>query len=257
MPSPFPGMDPFIENQKWRPFHSRFIVELGAALTAEVRPRYVVEIEDNVYLSQDDEVLIRRFAPDATIFQSDGWRDTADGGVAIALEPSLLTSPELDPVTEPYLVIRDRDGEEAITVIELLSPTNKSARDGRSEYLKKRHAILHSNTNLVELDLLRGGERLPTVERLPSGDYYVFITRVERRPKVEVYSWPLERTLPTLPIPLAEGDPDASLDLQAVFTTTYDRAGYDYSLKYARPLVPEISAARQAWVDGILKTKTS
>ena len=122
--------------------------------------------------------------------------------------------------------------------------------------LNKRHAILHSEANLVEIDLLRGGRRLPTVEPLPIGDYFSFVTRVERRPKVEVYSWPLERRLPTIPVPLAEGDPDVQLDLQTVFDTTYDRAGYDYSLKYSNPIDPPLSEAQRAWVAEILAKST-
>ncbi len=248
MPSPFPGIDPFIECQKWRGFHSTFIPEVAAALTRQVRPRYVIDIEENVYVSRDDGDLIRIVAPDLAIVQRDGWRDSADGMVAVAAEPTILTFPEVDPIEEPFLVIRSRDGDEAVTVIELLSPTNKSSRDGRTEYLSKRNQVLHSNSNLVELDLLRGGQRLPTVESLPKGDFYAFVTRVDRRPKVEVYSWPLERRLPTIPIPLAEGDPDVLLDLQAVFDSTYDRAGYDYSLKYSKPITPELTAAQIEWV---------
>ncbi len=248
MPSPFPGIDPFIESQRWRGFHSAFVTELSVALTKLVRPRYVVDIEDNVYVAREDGDLIRIIAPDVSILQSDGWLDSADGGIATEIEPAILTQPEVDQLEEPYLVIRSRDGDEAVTVIELLSPTNKSSSDGRGDYLKKRHQILHSNTNLVEFDFLRGGKRLPTVERLPQGNYYAFITRVERRPKVEVYSWPLERRLPQIPIPLAEGDPDTQLDLQAVFDSTYDRAGYDYSLKYSKPVLPELTASQVEWV---------
>ncbi len=248
MPSPFPGMDPFIEEQKWRSFHSTFIPNLGAALTAAVRPRYVVDIEANVYLAREDGDLLRIIAPDLLVVQNTGCLETTDGAVAVETEPALLTLPAIDPMEEIYLVVRSREDNDVVTVIELLSPTNKLSHDGRTEYLNKRNAVLHSEANLVEIDLLRGGKRLPTIERLPKGDYYAFVTRAERRPTIEVYSWPLERRLPAIPIPLAEGDPDVSLDLQAIFDTTYDRAGYDYALNYTKPIEPTLSETQQAWV---------
>jgi hypothetical protein len=157
-----------------------------------------------------------------------------------------------EPIEIPYLVIRKRDNDQTVTVIEVLSPTNKASRDGRTEYLAKRNALLRSQTHLVELDMLRGGERLPTVESLPAGDYFAFVSYAERRPQASVYAWHLNQPLPTIPIPLAEGDPDARLDLQAVFTSTYDRAGYDYALKYDRPIEPQFDESHLAWVQQIL-----
>ena len=254
MPSPFPGMDPFIESQKWRDFHHSVITQIRDHLLQQVRPRYVTDIEENVYVTREGGDLLRIIAPDVSVVQKDGWLDSTDGGVAVAAVPVILTLPQIDIIEEAYLIIRSRENDEVVTVIEVLSPTNKF--DGRGEYLNKRHAILHSEANLVEIDLLRGGRRLPTVEPLPIGDYFSFVTRVERRPKVEVYSWPLERRLPTIPIPLAEGDPDVQLDLQAVFDTTYDRAGYDYSLKYSKPIDPPLSEAQRVWVAEILAKST-
>ncbi len=252
MPSPFPGMDPFLESQKWKSFHTRFITNLGEALTTVVRPRYVVDVEENVYVAREDGDLLKVIAPDVAVMQKEGWLEFADGVAESSAEPTVLTLPKIDPVEEHFLVIRSLDDDVAITIIELLSPTNKLSRDGRTEYLNKRNTVLHSEANLVEIDLLRGGKRLPTVERLPKGDYYAFVTRVELRPKVEVYSWPLERRLPRIPIPLAEGDPDVSLDLQAVFDTTYDRAGYDYALNYKKPVEPPLTESQSAWVAELL-----
>ena len=115
MPSPFPGMDPFIESQRWTSFHDRFIVSLGDALVPQVRPRYVVDVGERVYLER-----------------------------------------------EIFLTLRDRASNEVVTVIEVLSPSNKRpGSDGRKEYLEKRNQVLMSTAHLIELDLLRGGERLP------------------------------------------------------------------------------------------------
>jgi len=135
-----------------------------------------------------------------------------------------------------------------VTVIELLSPANKVSRDGRTEYLAKRNALLRSQSHLVELDLLRSGERLPTVEAHPHGDFFAFVSRTERRPQADVYAWNLVQPLPTIPIPLGEGDADVMLDLQSTFNSTYDRAGYDYSIHYDRQVEPDLGTVREKWV---------
>jgi hypothetical protein len=153
---------------------------------------------------------------------------------------------------EAFLTLRERETMEVVTVVELLSPANKRTRgDGRREYLSKRESILESTTHLVELDLLRAGERLPTVEPLPPGDYYAFVCR-QRRYQAEVYAWTLREPLPAIPIPLAGDDPDVTIDLEEVFTSTYDRAGYDYSLDYTRPIRPPLPEHDASWAAGIL-----
>ena len=100
--------------------------------------------------------------------------------------------------------------------------------------------------NLVELDLLRGGKRLPVVG-MPPGDYFAIVSRGHRRPRADVYPWTLRQPLPTIPIPLKKDEPEVPLDLQAVFTTVYDRARYQLSLNYAaKPGVP-LSEADASW----------
>jgi hypothetical protein len=131
----------------------------------------------------------------------------------------------------------------------VLSPLNKRRGSaGRWKYLRKRAAVLESAAHLVELDLLRRGARLPTREPLPPGDYYAFVSREQLRPMVAVYAWPLPHSLPPIPVPLAGNDSEATLDLQAVFSTVYDRAGYDYSLNYRRPVEPPLSETDAVWV---------
>jgi hypothetical protein len=238
MPSPFPGMDPFIESQKWKGFHLSMISEIRNALTMQVRPRYVVDVEEDVYLAKEGGTPIKIVVPDVSVVPGAGWMEESDGSIATTLEPAILTLPMTEPIEIPYLAIRRSDNEETVAVIEVLSPTNKTSRDGRTEYLAKRNSLLRSRAHLIEIDLLRGGERLPTIESLPTGDYFAFVSRAERRPKAEVYAWGLERPMPCIPIPLSSGDPDANLDLQSVFATTYDRAGYDYAIHYDRSIEP-------------------
>ena len=150
---------------------------------------------------------------------------------------------------ETYLVIRERETREVVTVLETLSPSNKRpASNGRREYLTKRDEILRSQTHSVEFDLLRGGRRLPMNSPLPYGDYYAIVSRQERRPRAKVYAWTIRNRLPSIPIPLKEGDPDVTLDLQNVFTTVYDRARYELSINYDVPLSPALNDSDATWL---------
>jgi hypothetical protein len=169
------------------------------------------------------------------------------------IEPVTLTLPMPEPRNETYLTIRNRDTLEVVTVIEVLSPSNKRAgSDGRKAYLEKRETVLSSSASLIELDLLRKGKRLPTIEPLPDGDYYAFVCRSSRRGVADVYAWSLNHVLPTIPIPLGSEDADAMLELQTVFNTVYDQLGYDYSLKYDPPTGAFFDKAETAWVKEII-----
>ena len=130
------------------------------------------------------------------------------------------------PGMDPYPEGQVWPGGEVVTIIEVLSPANKRANsDGRREYLAKRAMILRSSAHLVEIDLLRGGERLPMAEPLPSVDYDVIVSRAPRRPMADVWPTTLRQPLPTVPIPLAGEDPEVPLDLQAIFHAVHERAG--------------------------------
>ena len=259
MPSPFPGMDPFIEDQEWQDFHTRFNTALSDELAPSVDPKYVVRIERRIYvehdLGDDDQV---RWA-DAAILRFPGESAVAVASLAqagVALMPVECVLPMPQERRETYLVIRELPTMEVVTVIETLSPTNKrSSGDGREQYLTKREEILSSRTNLVEIDLLRGGKRLPAEGR-PAGDYFAFVSRGHRRPRTDVYHWNLRDRLPPIPIPLKKGDPEASVDLQLVFNTVFDRARYQLSLDYTQSLSVPFDNADMLWVRELPLTST-
>ena len=252
MPSPFPGMDPFIENQGWAGFHTHLITNLADALVPQARPRYTVRIEERTYIEHEPEDRARHIRPDAVVLARETM--TAYQTVSTMTEtnaPVILTLPPITPESEheSYLVVRNRETSRVITVIEVLALGNKRAgSNGRRKYLDKRDRVLESTAHLVELDLLRGGERLPTIEPLPAADYYAFISRAQRRPKIDVYAWSLRAPLPTLPIPLDEDVPEMTLDLQSIFTHGYDSAGYDYSLDYKHAIQPPLAPADADWI---------
>jgi hypothetical protein len=246
-------MDPFIESQKWEDFHTRFITTIGDTLVSAVRPKYVVEVERRVYLeTRDPSTPVQSLIADAAIFEGTqrfAVGGESAGGVAVAsetfVEPKVCTLPYIEEHREVFLTIRRGTPAEVVTVIELLSPTNKRrGTDGHEAYTEKRIALMKTKAHLVELDLLRGGERM-LVSDPPAGDYFAIVSRAARRPLADVYGWPLMHRLPIIPVPLAHGDPDVPLDLQAVFNLVYGRAGYDYSLNYHQsvaPLLTEVEA---------------
>jgi hypothetical protein len=256
-------MDPFIESSDWEDFHANMITAIQAALVPIVRPGYSVRAERRVYIDHPgdeptayraDLAVIQKDDPSATkeVRQSTANYESA----TYDLVPVERYLPGPVETIENYLVIRHLGSGDVVTVIELLSPSNKRiGSEGRKAYLNKREEILSTRTNLVELDLLRGGARLPTVQPLPPGDYFAFVCRAKRRRVASVYAWPLEHRLPVIPIPLAIDAPEVPLDLQKVFSDVYDRAGYDYSLQYQTPLAVPLSVAHSQWAQSLLTGK--
>jgi hypothetical protein len=230
-------------------------------LTPQVRPRYVVRVERRVYLEQplDDP---DQAVPDVVILER---RDISKSNPRAALQDETTPTiaavecllPEAEEHREYYLVLRERETFRIVTLIELLSPTNKrAASEGREQYLDKREEILHSRTNLVELDLLRGGQRLPMQSELPQGDYYALVRRGWRRRRAAVYAWTLRQKMPPIPIPLQKDEPEPTLDLQAALDLSYDRAAYQDSLDYSQALQPTARPEDADWIKQLLSAHT-
>ncbi len=255
MPSPFPGMDPFIEGHEWSNFHTLLIVEIHHALLRALRPRYVVAVEKHVFLATEFGERQGRIVPDVSIGDRETTSKTAFTESAHTNEPLIVTLPQLERIEQPYVYIRDSDSTEIVTIIELLSPSNKAIGSGRDSYITKREQLLNSGTHLVEFDLLRGGERLPIVEQLPEADYFACVSRTEERPRAQLFHWTLRDQLPIVPIPLINRDESTPLDLQSVFNATYDNAGYDYILNYQQPVHPQLSPNAQQWIGQILNSQ--
>ena len=239
-------MNPFIEGQLWDDFHAGFVPVLRELLIPQVRPGYTVNVERYVFLVDEDEERIEHhYAPDTSVVDGGGLPGSSATSM---LAPHILTLPMPANVAQKYLVIRSRERGDVVALIEVLSPWNKRAADGQPEYLQKRANYLRTETHIIEIDLLRGGTRLPTIEPLPPGDYYAFVARAGRRPQVDVFAWRLQDPLPAIPIPLREGDDDVLLDLQEALNRTYDRGGYDYALKYSLPPTPPLSTNDREWI---------
>jgi hypothetical protein len=150
--------------------------------------------------------------------------------------------------------IRQTDTLELVTAIEVLSPVNKRpGHEAYSEYLRKRRELLRSAAHLLEIDLLRGGQRPPLETDVPEAPYYVTLSREERRPTVEVWPIQLGEELPVIPVPLLAPDPDAPLDLSAAVAAVYERGGYADLIDYSQsPPPPKMETADSDLVDEVL-----
>ena len=205
MPSPFPGMDPFLESQGfWQDFHFRIIAYCSDFLSSSLPDNYAALVE----------------------------------------------------VPERWIEIKRLPDLALVTVIEILSPTNKSG-PGRGQYLQKRRELLDQPVHLVEIDLLLRGQRLPMGDPLPPGDYYAFVSRAEKRDCSDVYAWSIRRVLPAIPIPLSPPDPDLSLDLAAVVARAYDQGRYQRLIHYADPLDLPLASEDQSWLRSVVSHEST
>ena len=142
--------------------------------------------------------------------------------------------------------VRDARSRRLITVVELLSPTNKLPGSDRDQHLAKRARLMAQGVNLVEIDLLRGGPRMP-MEGVPACDYLVMVARPADWPRAGVWPIGLRDPLPPIPVPLAEPDPDVRVDLQRLLHAIYDAAGYDRFI-YAGEPDPPLRGEDAVWV---------
>lgn len=147
------------------------------------------------------------------------------------------------------------EGERLVTVIEILSPSNKRTNhDDGQEYRRKRRELFRSSVHLLEIDLLRAGDRMPLAEPVPEAPYYVMLSREECRPGVHVWPIQLQDRLPQVPVPLLEGDSDVVLDLGAAVASVYERGAFERRLDYSvAPPPPALPDADAAWIDALLR----
>ena len=248
----FPGMDPWLENpSSWRSVHSRLVVYLADQLQAKLGDRYLADVEERVYVEGPDRDII----PDVALRQQ---RTTITGqvlAVADADAPDVEQVPALE-VHETYVAILDRQASRTVvTVIEVVSPTNKYAGPGRDSYLDKQHQVWQSTTHSIEIDLLRAGPHVLAVpERVARRrGPFAYLTCVNRalgrRDQFELYRRKLPERLPRIQVPLAAGDIDVVLDVQAAVAQLYAAGQYRTRLNYDEPCVPPLSAEDQAWAN--------
>lgn len=257
MPSPFPGMDPYIEAQRlWPSFHFKFINYLQEAISERLPAPYEALIDQRIRLVEvEEEARSHDVRPDVAILREEGEHraPAPHAAGALLLEPVTLSLPtSWAEEREAWIEISQGPERSLVAVVEILSPTNKVGT-GRGEYLSKRHELARQDIHLIELDLLLRGERLPVEGRCPAGDYYAYVARADRRPECDVYAWSIRRPLPTIPVPLRTPDPDVLIDLGSVFRAAYDGGHFHRAIRYHTPLSLPLAPEDRAWAEGIAR----
>ncbi|NJL87792.1 MAG: DUF4058 family protein [Leptolyngbyaceae cyanobacterium SM1_1_3] len=247
MPSPFPGMNPYLELPVlWAEFHSRLIVALSDALIPKLQPNYYVAVETRTYLSADEADLLLGI-PDAVVLPRTPQSRAAQA-VATQVRPQQVRLPMPIEVKERYLEVREVGTHRVITVIELLSPKNKRKGEGRAAYEKKRLRILGSASHLVEIDLLRENSPMPMIGAAGQSDYRIVISRATTRPIADLYGFCLSEPIPVVGLPLKAKDEDIQVELQQILLEVYERGSYGFRIDYHQPVPPPpLSPADQAW----------
>lgn len=254
MPSPFPGMDPFLEAPElWSEMHSRLIVAIADNLSEQLSDNYRVAIEKRTYLSEADESLMVGI-PDVSVVSQKTQR-LASAVTATAVAPTIVTMPMAEEVEERYLEIRDVSSGAVVTAVELLSPKNKRAGEERRAYEKKRYRVLASLTHLVEIDLLRGGKPLPVTGVARQACYSVLVSRSDWRPQAELYEFGLQQPIPPFLLPIKPEDEALLVDLQMLLGGVYRRAKYHLAIDYSRSVKPTLSKTESAWMEDLLGQK--
>jgi hypothetical protein len=249
MPSPFPGMDPYLEGAPfWPVLHANLITAMQAELKRRVPRSYSVWSDVYIWLHEPDaKTRTKRFEPD--VFISEGGTDAiAKKALGQIIAPAATLLPAIRRKGNRYLKIMELHSDRVITVIELLSPANKSPGEDRQAYLAKRNEYLATATNLVEIDLHRAGRRMPLGKPSPpEADYYALVCRAVDFPKTAIWPFSMRERLPEIPIPLKPEDGFAMLPLQPCFDFAYDIGPYDKEVDYTKRPKSPLRKADVAW----------
>jgi hypothetical protein len=235
-------MNPYLEQEGvWQDSHLKFLTAINERLVPQVRPRYIVRLEEHIYVHELPPEP-RRLTGRADLSVVEGPSATKGRvGGAILEAPAQIELAAQDVEHVPFLEVRDSHGGELINVLELLTPSNKWPGGDRDQYLTKRERLLAGGAHVVEVGLLRGGRAMPAVDR-PECTFSVVVSRAAERPRAGFWPIGLRERLPEVPIPLRPPDGDARIDLQEVLHRVHDAYGYEdfvYNGSPERPLAPE------------------
>lgn len=259
--SPLPGMDPYLEYPSlWTDVHHRIINAIAEQLQTYLVPQYIARIAPYTVLEQVTISHQRRaIVPDVGMYEPERALVQQTSIALIDAAPLIGVIPLEIPTRYASIEIRAIADDTLVTAIELLSPANKrTGTEGATAYAKKRRELFNSDVHLLEIDLLQAGTRpeLAQPAPLPDAPYFVFLSRANRRPEVEIWPCALHAPLPTVPIPLHYPDPDVPLNLAAVLQHVYRNARYDVQIDYtAAPPPPDLSPSDAAWLDAHLRER--
>ncbi len=242
MPRQFPGMDPNLEAIRiWPDFHSTFLNLCREEIADRLPEGYEARIDERISVvkipdDRTESTVVREFIPNVAILETTNRLDAGPantGVMSVSSSIPVTLTLEADPHRQAYLEIRFGEHRELVTVFELLSPSNKSG-EGYGQYVSMRQRLLLQGVNLVELDLLRFGRRMPIATPLPNTDYFALVARGDDLPSAQLYAFSVRDPLPTIAAPLKSPDDDVPLDLARAFEIAWARGRYERALGYPR-----------------------
>ncbi len=259
MRSPFPGIDPYLE-QYWGDVHHRMITYSCDSIQKQLPGDLLARVDERVFV-EPAEGRPRNIVPDVRVVErgrrgSQGLR--TGNGIAVA-EPLVVHLEPDEPVRQGYIEIIDlKSGRRVVTVIEVLSPSNKKPGPGRDLYIKKQEELREGQVSLVEIDLLRAGSRILSLpfDRIPEGHHspYAACARRGWLPfRIEFYRLPLRERLPAIAIPLRHDDLDVPLDLQSVLDQCYEAGRYGDDVDYREEPDPPLEPDDARWAEALLR----
>jgi hypothetical protein len=257
MPSPFPGMDPYIEaSGLWGDFHGRLAAAQCEELNAALPPGFVAHTDLYVWIHEPDAHTRKRLGkPD--VFVKSMKQRRGGSAVGVKSAPATILLPAEPRPGNKYVKIIDQQKKRVVTVVEMRSPANKAPGPDRDAYLAKRNEYLATKVNLVEMDLLRAGQRPPLGNPLPApSDYYLLDCRADESPRAEFWPLSVRDHLPDLPIPLNAATPDVLLPLRRCLDRVYDGGRYGMTLEYSQPLSKPLRGADAKWAKEILAARS-
>ncbi len=264
MKSPFPGMDPYIETcGLWEDCHHHLIEAISRAIAPSLPRGYTISTAARSYvvLMESQGKKERLAKPDLAITEPATRKKSGKktGGVAVVNPAGSVPMRAFvaEEFKETFVEIyTQREERILVTCIEVLSPSNKrTGTEGWRVYERKRRALLLGQANFIEIDLLRGGDRMAMLDQWPDSPYMLLVCRAIDAPDCRVWPAHFQHRLPVIPVPLLEPEPDLSLDLQPLIDDIYSYFRYDERIDYTRPLTPVLSDADAAWVRDALKDR--
>lgn len=251
MHSPFPGMNPYLEDPRtWSGFHAIFLSRIVDQVYKPLRPKYAIRFEERAYVSGEDDPG-RDVIPDIRVVTRRtvrGRRVPSETGAAVIDRPARVERIEGEAIHEKYLKVIDLLDRSVVTVLELVSPSNKiRGSEGRASFMQKRREVLASTANWLEVDLLRDGQRTAVLREIALTEYLVYLSRATT-PRSE-FAWPisLHDALPVIALPLSGDDADVPIDLQQALEETIERGSYDDDFDYDSPPPVPLNPEQHAW----------
>lgn len=258
MPSPFSGMDPWLEDQEIFPnLHDRLCIYLQDALNIAMPVGYVATTKNRVWVDTE----LRR-EPDVALFGQENVTHNRGGVATLAGLSTIVQEQTYESIEEPYLEIVSAKGKRLVTAIEVVSLANKMAgARGRESYRDKQEEFRLGGVHLVEIDLLRRGPHVsaPLLSQLRAKlgafDYHVSVTVAGSQCWYHAAGIRLQDALPRFEIPLDAGVPNVAISLQPILDRVYDGGRYPSLIDYSQPCDPPLTSEQQTWAETILREK--